>query len=107
MKNRFEPTHLAGEATDEREPDRPCRPVDQVRDAIRVEEEPRLKMATLERAMLVRMRITDLGQVVQEELPEPLNDIVPLWIEGRRLRRRDAFAGSACPGAEHAGQTRW
>ena len=42
-------------------------------------------MSPLERAVLVRMRISELRQVVQEELPEPLGDLVPLLRECAQL----------------------
>jgi len=64
MKELVESAHLARKTVDERKPDRPGRPVDQVRDAVRVADEERFEMTALERSVFVWMRVTEPGQVV-------------------------------------------
>ena len=48
------------ESADEREPDRPGWPIDDVCDPVRIRSEIRLKMASLERAVFVWMRVPEL-----------------------------------------------
>ena len=74
----IEPPHRAGEAVNEREPNRAGWPVDHVRDPVSVSDEVRIEVASLERAVLVGMGVSELRQVVEEELPKALSDLVSL-----------------------------
>jgi hypothetical protein len=68
---------LAGEGVDERKPDGSGWPVDDIGGPVRGSLEVRLEVLSFERAAFVGMRVAELGQVVQEELPESLDDLVP------------------------------
>lgn len=74
----IESPRVTREAADESEADRSGWPMNHICDTVRVGNEVRLELASLERAVLVRMRVPEFRQVMQEELPETLDNLVLL-----------------------------